>query len=165
MKTPHNSELDKVQICHNLAAASLIEKSIQFKQGRLNSTGALAVNTGKFTGRSPKDRYIVKDRLTEDIVHWGDINIPFSSEQYAVLYKKVIDHLNQQDEIYCRDAHACANEDYRLNVRVYNEQPWQNLFVHNMFLRPTSEGHRSFVPEWTIYAAPFFLATPKSLYG
>jgi len=158
MTTPHNAALDNVAIRHNLEAAALIEKTLRLNQGKLNSTGALVVNTGKFTGRSPKDRYIVKDSITEAQVHWGDINIPVESDQFDVLYEEVINHLNLRDEIYCRDAHACANEDYRLNVRVYNEHPWQNLFVYNMFLRPTANTKETFVPDWTIYAAPSYMA-------
>jgi len=157
-----NSALDKVKIHTNLAPASLIEKSITTGEGKLNSSGALVVNTGKFTGRSPLDRFIVKDDITKDEVHWGDINFPISQNHYKGLYDKVINHLNAQEEIYSRDAFACANEDYRLNVRVYTEKPWQNLFAYNMFLRPSEKALKTFVPDWNIYAAPGMMADAKA---
>ena len=157
----HLKAFNHVDIRHNIAPASLIEKTILLNQGKLNSTGALVVNTGKFTGRSPKDRFIVKDDITDSPVHWGDINLPISPAQYDLLYDGVIKHLSNCEEIYSRDVHACANKDYQLNVRVYNEYPWQNLFVHNMFLRPSEKALAGFKPDWTIYAAPGFKADPK----
>ena len=164
MVTPFLKALEKTSIHHNLAAAALVEKTIRLNQGKLNSTGALVINTGKFTGRSPKDRFIVNDDITATSINWGDINQPISAEDYDTLYNKVINHLNGKEEIYCRDAYACANEDYRLKVRVYNEHPWQNLFVHNMFLRPTSLALQSFQPDWTIFAAPSCMAD-ASIHG
>lgn len=162
MKAAHNTELSSTTILHNLQPAQLIERTIRNNQGKLNSTGALVVNTGEFTGRSPKDRFIVKDDITSDEVHWGEINFPISSDQYDGLYNKVINHLKAQEEIYCRDAHACANEDYRLNVRVYCEFPWQNLFAYNMFLRPSAKSLKTFSPDWTVYAAPGCKADPST---
>lgn len=128
--------------------------------GKEASSGALAVNTGEFTGRSPKDRFIVKDDITRDKVWWGDINIPFDSERFDALYDKVIAYLNSK-ELYVRDAYACADTDYRLNIRVINEYPWSNMFAYNMFLRPTEEELEDFDPEWTVVNAPGFMADPK----
>jgi len=101
------------------------------------------------------------DDITKDKVHWGDINIAISPAHFEGLYDKVINHLNSQEEIYSRDAYACANEDYRLNVRVYSEAPWQNLFAYNMFLRPSEKALETFVPDWNVYAAPGLKADPK----
>jgi phosphoenolpyruvate carboxykinase (ATP) len=145
---------------HDLQPAALVEKAITLGQGKLSSTGALVVKTGKFTGRSPKDRFIVKDAKTENTVDWGNINIPIDPESYEKLYKKIIDYGNTLDEIYVRDAHACANPNYRLNVRVFTEYPWQNLFVYNMFLRPTTKELSNFTPDWKVYAFPGVLADP-----
>lgn len=153
--------LDKVKALWNLSPSALVEKTILAGQGKLVSSGALAVNTGEFTGRSPKDRFIVRDELTSELVDWGTINQPFSTEHFDQLFDKVINHLNQKEEVYVRDCSACANVDYRLKIRVFCEYPWQNLFAYNMFLRPTDEEKRSFVPEWQIFAAPTFKADPE----
>lgn len=144
----------------NLQPSSLVENTIIEGQGQLSSTGALVINTGKFTGRSPKDRFIVKDDITKDTVDWGNINIPIDPESYAALYDKIIEYANSLEHIYVRDAYACASPRYQLKVRVYNEYPWQNLFVYNMFLRPTEKQLRGFEPDWKVYAFPGVLADP-----
>ncbi len=128
----------------------------------MSSTGALVINTGRFTGRSPKDRYIVKDSITKSTVDWGDINIPIDAKSYASLYDKIITYANKQKEIFVRDAYACANPNYRLNVRVYTEFPWQNLFAYNMFLRPTAKDLETFEPDWEVYSFPSVLADSKT---
>jgi len=156
-----NDGLDSVKINHNLVPASLVEKAIVLKQGKLNSTGALAINTGEFTGRSPQDRFIVRDAITKDKVDWGTINKPFDPDKFDALEAKVIDYLNAQEEIYSRDAFACANKKYRLSLRVYCEYPWQNLFAYNMFLRPSKKELKNFMPEWKILAAAGFKADPQ----
>lgn len=152
--------LAKVKAYWNLSPSALIEKTILSGQGKLVSSGALAINTGEFTGRSPKDRFIVKDHITADNVDWGAINQPFSSDLFDQLYSKVINHLNLQEELYVRDCSACANVDYRLKIRVFCEYPWQNLFAYNMFLRPSDQEKKSFIPDWQIFAAPTFKADP-----
>jgi phosphoenolpyruvate carboxykinase (ATP) len=119
----------------------------------------LAINTGEFTGRSPKDRFIVKDDITKDKVWWGDINIPFSSDKFDKLYDKVTAYLSEK-EVYVRDSYACADKNYKLNIRLINEYPWSNMFAYNMFLRPTTEELESFDPEWLVVNAPGFMADP-----
>lgn len=125
--------------------------------GQESSLGALAVNTGEFTGRSPLDRFIVKDAITEDKIWWGDINIPFEAAAFDRLYEKVIAYLNEK-ELFVRDAYACADDDYKLKIRVINEYPWSNMFVYNMFLRPEASELANFSPEWTVVNAPGFMA-------
>ncbi len=142
----------------NLQPAALAEATIRKGQGQLSSSGALVVKTGKFTGRSPKDRFIVKDDITKNSVDWGDINIPIDKKSYTSLYKKIIEYSNGLEEVYVRDAYACANPNYRLNVRVFTENPWQNMFVYNMFLRPTEKDLASFIPDWKVYAFPSVMA-------
>ena len=142
----------------NLQPAALIESTIRKNQGHLSSSGALVVKTGKFTGRSPKDRFIVKDEITENSVDWGNINIPIESDSFDALYDKMMDYANSLEEVFVRDAYACANPNYRLNVRVYTEYPWQNLFVYNMFLRPTEKDLETFKPDWKVFAFPEVLA-------
>ncbi len=125
--------------------------------GQESSLGALAVNTGEFTGRSPLDRFIVKDAITEDKIWWGDINIPFEAAAFDRLYEKVIAYLNEK-ELFVRDAYACADDAYKLKIRVINEYPWSNMFVYNMFLRPEASELANFSPEWTVVNAPGFMA-------
>lgn len=135
---------------------STIEQNLGFE----TASGVLAVKTGEFTGRSPKDRFIVKDARTEKEVWWGDINIPFSPEKFDALYNKVTDYLSEK-EIYVRDAYACADQDYQLNIRAVNEYPWSNMFVYNMFLRPREEELENFQEDWLIINAPGFMADPE----
>ncbi len=136
----------------NLTASQLIEAAVKAKQSCLNSTGALVVDTGQFTGRSPKDRYIVQDDSTKD-VYWGDVNIPISSENFDALHKKVMAHLSNQEEVYVRDSYACADPNHALKIRVVTEHSWQNLFAYNMFLRPNRNEIETFEPDWHIFAA------------
>src|SRR5690606_38197986 len=145
----------------NLSPEKLTEQTIALGQGVLNSAGALCVNTGKFTGRSPKDKFTVKDAITENTVDWGDVNIPFAPEAFDKLYDKVVAYLEGK-EIWVRDAYACADPKYRLNIRVVNEAPWANLFCNDLFLRPTEAEIADFTPEWHIIQVPSFLADPAT---
>jgi len=139
---------------------TLHETTVTKAMGKTASSGALAVNTGTFTGRSPLDRFIVKDEKTADTVWWGPINIPFETEAFTKLKSKITDYLSGK-ELYVRDAYACADPNYRLNIRVINEYPWSNMFAYNMFLRPSEEELAGFDPEWTILNAPGFMADPE----
>jgi phosphoenolpyruvate carboxykinase (ATP) len=151
--------IDSATVHYQLSPQKLHELSVNNGQGSTASSGALAVNTGKFTGRSPMDRFIVRDEKTEDKVWWGDINLPFDTDAFAKLKTKVANYLSEK-ELYVRDSYACADDNYRLNIRVINEYPWSNMFAYNMFLRPTEEELKSFDPEWTILNAPGFMADP-----
>ncbi len=144
----------------NLSQAELIQAAVNRNEGTITDHGALAADTGKFTGRSPKDKFSVSDSKTEDIVWWGEINKRYDAEKFDILTEKVIAHY-QGKEIFVRDAYACADEDYRMNVRVVNESAYQNLFVHHMFLRPNQSEIDSIDPDWIILAAPSFLADPE----
>src|ERR1017187_4632997 len=143
----------------NLTPAQLVEKAIKAGEGKLCENGAFAADTGKFTGRSPKDKFIVADELTEDSVWWGEINTRFDPDKFDKLYDKVTGYLVGK-ELYVRDAYACAQPEYRLNIRVITESAFQNLFANNLFLRPKAEELADFDPEWHIIAAPGFLADP-----
>lgn len=150
-----------VAIAHwNLSPEELSKKSIELGQGVLNDTGALCVNTGKYTGRSPKDKFTVIDDITRDTVDWGEVNIPMEPEVFDKLYVKVTDYLKDK-EVWVRDAYACADPKYRLNIRVINEEPWANLFCNNLFLRPTEEEIKTQTPDWHIIQVPSFLADAK----
>jgi len=153
--------LDQVSAAFwNLTPAELTEETILKGQGILSESGALAIDTGEFTGRSPQDRFIVKDDITSDKVWWGDINKPFTSDKFDKLYNRVKAYLAGK-EVYVRDAYACADEDYRLDLRVVTEFPWSNMFASNMFLRPTREEVLTFNPEWNVVCAPGFMADPE----
>lgn len=143
---------------YQLDIAQLVEEALKNEEGTLTSTGALAIDTGKFTGRSPKDRFIVMDDLTRDRVWWGDINIPFAAADFDRLQEKMCAYLNQ-GKFYVRDAYACADPANEIGIRVITETAYQNLFAHNLFLRPEQEQF-SGKPEWTIVAAPGFEADP-----
>ena len=144
----------------NLSSDELQKHSLDKKQAKLTAQGAITINTGKFTGRSPLDRFIVKDSITKESVWWGDINIPFNEDKFDILHNKITNYLSNK-EIYVRDTYACANEKYRLNIRVVNEYPWSNLFAYNMFLRPSNHELENFKHEWLILNAPGFFADPE----
>ncbi|ATL47317.1 phosphoenolpyruvate carboxykinase (ATP) [Chitinophaga caeni] len=144
---------------YQLTPTELVEQTVALNQGQLTDTGALVVNTGEFTGRSPKDKFIVKDELTANSVDWNDFNLPFSPENFEKLYNRITSYLAGK-EVWVRDCYACADPNYRVNIRVVNEQPWANLFAYNMFLRPTEEELEHLEPGWTIIQAPGFKADP-----
>jgi len=145
-------------ILYQLTPAQLVEAALKRNEGTLADTGALAIDTGEFTGRSPKDRFIVEDDITRDHVWWGDINIRFQAEKFDALLQKVTGYLAER-EIFVRDSSACANEKYHIDIRVVTETAYQNLFVHHLFRRPEVVNPASH-PEWTIIAAPGFMADP-----
>lgn len=151
--------IDNATIHYQLEPQELHKITVQNLMGKTASNGALAINTGTFTGRSPLDRFIVKDAKTKDLVWWGNINIPFDEDAFAKLKSKITKYLSDK-ELYVRDAYACADPAYKLNIRIINEYPWSNMFAYNMFLRPSEEELASFDPEWTIFNAPGFMADP-----
>lgn len=144
----------------NLPVPQLVEHTISLGEGVLADTGALTIKTGKFTGRSPKDRFIVKDDLTSSTVDWNDINMPFDAEKFDSLYNKVCAYMEGKD-LYVRDAYACADDNYRLSLRLLAEKPWSAMFAYNMFMRPTEQEILNANPEWTILCAPGFMADPE----
>lgn len=148
------------KVIWNLEPADLIEEALRNCEGYLADNGAFVGYTGKFTGRSPENRYIVKDSKTEDSVHWGDINIPMEPSVFEGLLNKVVDDLDNKT-LYIRDAYAGAHPEHRLNVRVINTKAWHNLFCHNMFIRPDKEDLEDFQPNFTIICDPDFKAVPE----
>ena len=157
IKSLEDLRITEVNANWNLSPEKLTEISLSKNYATLANSGAISINTGEFTGRSPKDRFVVKDSTTENAVWWGDVNIPFSPEKYNTLYNKVTEYLKGKD-VYVRDVYACADENFRLNIRVINEYPWSNLFAYNMFLRPTEEELNNFTPDWSIINVPSFMA-------
>ncbi|HQU76047.1 MAG TPA: phosphoenolpyruvate carboxykinase (ATP) [Chitinophagales bacterium] len=145
----------------NLTPAELTEHSISRGMAEMADSGALVVDTGKFKGRAPKDKYTVKDAKTENTVDWNNFNIPTDNATFDHLYNKVMAYLADKD-VWVRDAYACADPKYRLNIRVINEFPWGNMFCYNMFLRPTAEEIDTMTNDWLIVNAPGFQADPAT---
>ena len=139
---------------YQLQPDELIEDCICMGEGLLANNGALVIQTGSFTGRSPKDRFIVRDDITKDSIYWNDFNLPISEQYFQIIRKKIISHLSIAPDVWVRDAFACADERYRMNIRLINEKPWSDLFAHNMFLRPAEDELDDFKPVWTILCAP-----------
>ena len=152
--------IDSPLVNYQLNPEELHEITVDKKMGVETTSGALAVNTGTFTGRAPKDRFIVKDQITDDKVWWGEVNQPFLPEKFDALYDQMVAYLSDQ-EIYVRDCYACADKNHRMNIRVINEYSWCNLFVYNMFLRPTLDELEHFKEDWLIVNAPGFEADAK----
>jgi phosphoenolpyruvate carboxykinase (ATP) len=143
----------------NLPPAALVAQALRRGEGVLTDTGALMADTGAFTGRSPKDRFIVRDATTADAVWWGDINIPFAADKFAQLHQKMVAYLADK-EVFVRDAYAGAHPATQLKLRVVTELAWHNLFCYNMFLRPEANADTSWLPDFSIICAPGFEADP-----
>ena len=140
-------------VYRNLSPALLTEKALERGEGKLSETGALVVYTGKYTGRSPDDRFVVDVPSIHDEIDWGKVNVPISREKADNIYNRVVSYLQGRD-IFIFDGFAGADPDYALSVRVVNELASENLFIHQLLLRPTKEQLDSFVPGFTIIAAP-----------
>jgi phosphoenolpyruvate carboxykinase (ATP) len=141
-------------IHYQLCPEELVHCTLQRGAGVLNDTGALVIQTGEFTGRSPKDKFIVKDEITASAINWNDFNLPIDEKYFDIILKKVTGYLNKTSGIWIRDCYACADPAYRLQIRVINETPEMNLFAYNMFLRPTEEELETFEPDWHVLSVP-----------
>lgn len=147
--------LKHVETVHYQSSSEeLVNDTLKLGQGVLSDTGALVIQTGRFTGRSPKDRYIVLDELTRDTVHWNTFNQPLDESYFFHIKNEIVRYLGKQPELWVRDAFVCADPQFQLSLRVVNEQPSVNLFAYNMFIRPTETDLEHFEPEWTILSAP-----------
>ena len=146
----------------HLPTPALYEEALFGREGNLVHLGPLVVRTGSHTGRSPNDRFIVKEPTTESDIWWGDVNRPFSQEHFERLLTRMQAYL-QNRNLYVFDGYAGADERYRLRVRFITEFAWHNLFVRNMFIRELDpEKLREFVPEFTVINAPNFYAIPEA---
>ena len=164
--TPFDARLDAVGLegvgrAHwNLPPAKLILQTLLRGEGVLTDQGALAIKTGTFTGRSPKDRFLVNNAVTADRVDWGDINQPMTSEAFLALLQDVQSHLDGKS-VFVKDAAVGSDKRYQIPVRVVAEKAWSSLFVDNMFIRLTDEERWVAEPEWHVICAPSFKADPK----
>ncbi|PQZ55875.1 MULTISPECIES: phosphoenolpyruvate carboxykinase (ATP) [Bacillus] len=143
-----------------LSVPQLVEKVLMRNEGKLTSTGAVSASTGKYTGRSPKDKFIVKEASVADKIAWGAVNQPISEEHFNKLYTKVLEYLKEKEELFIFKGFAGADRNYRLPIQVVNEYAWHNLFVHQLFIRPTEEELTTHESEFTIVSAPNFKADP-----
>jgi len=144
----------------NLSPAELYEAALKRGEGRLAHMGGFTAVTAPHTGRSPDDKYTVRDQTTEDVVHWGTVNVPMDPDTFATLREMVVEHLNGR-ELFVRDARAGEDPEAGLAVRVVTPSAWHNLFAYNMFLRPTPEQLADARPDFTVLHAPELKADPE----
>ena len=146
-------------IYENLSVEELINAALERNEGELASNGALLVKTGKRTGRSPLDRFIVEDESTQSSVDWGDVNRPFDGEAFINLWDKVEGYLNERDT-FVSSLHVGEHSDYYVPVKIRTEWAWHNLFGKQMFIRP-SEFNPKGKDSWEIMSAPQFVCDPN----
>ncbi len=144
----------------NLSPAQLYEKALERGEGRIAHMGAFTAVTAPHTGRSPNDKYTVRDAASESSVDWGDVNVPLSEEHFRALRDDVLEFLGGQD-LFVRDARVGSHPEHGLCVRVITHNAWHNLFAYNMFLRLSPEELDGFEPEFTVLHAPGFTADPE----
>lgn len=147
-------------VFYQLPPETLIQQAVEKGEGTLSDTGALVIDTGEFTGRSPKDKFIVIDDLTRDTIDWNEFNIPIEPKYFERLYAKAMAFLEGK-KLWVRDCIACANREYNITIRVINENPCCNLFVYNMFLRPDESKLSNIEPDWHLIQVPHFYADPS----
>ncbi|RSL34198.1 phosphoenolpyruvate carboxykinase (ATP) [Salibacterium salarium] len=150
---------EKVEM--NLSISTLIEKSLFRGEGQLTSNGALSVSTGKYTGRSPKDKYIVEEDSVKDKVDWGSVNQPITRERFSSLYEKVLKHLTHKDKLFVTQGYAGADPAYQLPIQVINEYAWHNVFARQLFIRSDNACRQTDDTTFTIISAPHFKADPE----
>ena len=144
----------------NLQPAALVEEALRRGEGALAAGGPLVVITSPHTGRSPGDKFVVRDAASDSTVSWGNVNQPLAPDRFTVLHQEVLHHLESQD-LFIRDLFAGADAGYRVPVRFITPRAWAALFVSNMFVRPHAAELASFEPGWTVLHAPEYQADPK----
>lgn len=147
-------------IYRNLSPAELIEHALRRGEGKLSNTGALVVKTGKYTGRSAKDKFIVDTTAVHDEIAWGKVNRPIEESKFNALKAKIISYL-QGKEVFIFDGFAGGDDKYKQSFRIINELASQNLFIHQLLRRPTTEQLDNFKQDYTIYVAPGFKSIPE----
>ncbi len=144
----------------NLSTPALYEHTVQRHEGLIAHLGPLVVRTGQYTGRSPKDRYIVREPSSEDSIHWGTVNHPFDAQQFKSLHARLRAYFQGKD-LYIQDCYVGAEPTYRIPIRVVTETAWHSLFARNMFVQEDDvERLATFKPQFTIIQAPGFSASP-----
>src|SRR5436309_6794478 len=143
----------------NLSPAALYEHAIRRDEAAVVSTGALTAETGRHTGRSPKDKFFVKEQTSQDAIWWHPGNQPIGSDKFDGLLRRMQEYCSTH-AVYTQDVYACADPRYRLRVRVITEMAWHSLFARNLFIRPSSDELMSFEPDFTVIALPSIQADP-----
>nr|WP_115463096.1 phosphoenolpyruvate carboxykinase (ATP) [Winogradskyella aurantiaca] len=156
--------INNATVHYQLSAEELQAKTVELGMGRETANGTLAINTGKFTGRSPQDRFLVEDDYTRDRVWWGKTNKGISPENFDFLQGEIENYLSGK-EIYARDGFVCADPKYRMSVRTITEYPWSNMFIFNMFLRPEASELENFQEDWLVLCAPGYECPDPAKYG
>ena len=148
------------KVHRNLSSDEMVALTVSLKEGVVNSTGSLSVDTGKYTGRSPDDRFIVDDEKTHDVIDWGKINHPFPGDKFDKLFAKMKDFVDNK-ELYVFDGFVGSDPQTRLPIRVINDHVWQSMFSSNLFIRPTTQELETHEPEFTILCINDFVADPE----
>lgn len=143
----------------NLSSAALYEESARRREGSISHLGPLVVRTGQYTGRSPNDKFIVKEPESDRHIWWGKVNQPFDSLKFENLYARMLAYLQGRD-LFIQDSYAGADPNYRICVRVITETAWHSLFARNLFIQPNQEELTNFIPDFTIINLPNFHAVP-----
>lgn len=149
------------KVHRNLTIGKLVENALRNEGATLTDTGALSVSTGKYTGRSPGDRFIVDTPEVHDKIDWGKVNVPIAPEAFDRLYDRITGYLKEKD-VFVFDGFVGADKEYRMPIRVVNEYAFQNLFAQQLFIKPKAGELEGFEPEFTVIAAPGCVADPKS---
>lgn len=148
------------KLFRNLTPDELVDNAVSRKEGVVNTTGSLSVNTGKYTGRSPDDRFIVVDDITRDTIDWGKINHQIPSDKFEKILEKMKNFVNDK-ELFIFDGFVGADKETRLPIRVINDHAWQSLFARQLFIRPTEEELENHIPEFTVMCINEFEAVPE----
>lgn len=165
MKTKEDALVTKELLTHsniqtNLAVPTLVEKILERNEATLSATGAVCASTGMYTGRSPKDKFIVQDDICEDFIEWGDVNRPIDEESFDNLFRKVTAYLHDKNELFHFRGFAGADPNHRLPIEVINEYAWHNLFARQLFITPTDEEFAAHQSDFTVIYAPTYKADP-----
>lgn len=152
---------EPAELFANLGTAPLVEHAVRNGEGLLAAEGPFVVATGKHTGRSAKDKFIVKDSETENTVWWGKTNVAMTPEHFAALKADFLKALAEKDRLYVADLFGGSQPEHRVNVRVINELAWHNLFIRTLLVRPSESELATFAPEYTIIDLPSFRADPE----
>ena len=157
----HHGLVNLRNVYWNQGVSALYAETLRRGEGRLSEGGALVVQTGRHTGRSPKDKFICREAASQESIWWGDVNVAMDEDGFERLHRKVAAYLQGRD-VFVQDVYAGADPDYRLPVRVVSESAWHSLFARNMFLQPGRAELADFQPGFTVLHAPFCHADPEA---
>jgi phosphoenolpyruvate carboxykinase (ATP) len=156
----HHGIVNVNDVYWNLPTSALYEEAVRRREGLIAHLGPLVVRTGHHTGRSPNDKFIVREASSQDAIWWGNVNRPFDPERFERLYARLLAYLQLKD-VFVQDCFASADTEYRIPIRVITEYAWHSLFARNMFIQASPDQYADFVPEFTIIDTPRFHAVPS----